>query len=87
MPEISRQTSSPKASFCIATMMLAAVYQSSDAVKIVRRPNLSARKPQAIVPINSPVNKAAMKPATPLVPNSPGVVGVSRPDFTSEGAI
>ena len=87
MPEISRQTSSPKASFCRATMTLAAVYQSSEAAKIVLRPNLSARKPHRIVPMNRPVNKAAMNPATPVVPNNPGVVGVSRPDLTSEGAI
>ena len=43
-------------------------------MKIARRPYLSARKPQAAVPMNSPENSAAMKLATPLVPKRPGVV-------------
>jgi hypothetical protein len=68
-------------------MMLAAVYHSSDQVKIARRPKRSARKPQAAVPMNSPANRAAMKLATPLVPNRPCVVAVRMPLRTSPGAI
>jgi len=42
-------------------MTFAAEYQSSDQVKIARRPKRSARKPQRIVPTKRPVNRAAMK--------------------------
>ena len=71
MPQTSRQRLRPAASFCSATMMLAAEYQSSDQVKIARRPKRSARKPHRIVPMKRPVNSAAMKLATPVVPNRP----------------
>ena len=67
-------------------MTLAAEYQSNDQVKIARRPNRSARKPQRSVPMKRPVNRAAMKLATPAVPNRPVVVAVSTPDLTRLGA-
>ncbi len=67
-------------------MTFAAEYQSSDQVKIARRPSQSARKPQSSVPMNRPVKRAAMKLATPAVPNSPVVVAVSTPDLTRLGA-
>ncbi len=67
-------------------MTLATVYQSSEPVKTARRPYRSARKPQAMVPMNRPVNSAAMKLATPVIPNNPDVVGVRMPLFTSPGA-
>ena len=67
-------------------MTLAAEYQMSDQVKIVRRPNQSARKPQSSVPMKRPVKRAAMKLATPVVPNKPAVVAVSTPDLTRLGA-
>ena len=86
MPETSRQKLRPKASLCSATMMFAAEYQRSDQVKIARRPKRSARKPQSSVPMKRPVNRAAMKLATPVVPNRPAVLAVSTPDFTRLGA-
>ena len=67
-------------------MTLAAEYQSNDQVKIARRPNQSARKPQRSVPMKRPVKRAAMKLATPAVPNRPVVVAVSTPDLTRLGA-
>ena len=79
MPEISRQMSRPSASFCSATMMLASVYQISEPTKIFCRPKRSARKPQTNVPMNSPVNSAAMKPATPLRPRKFELAGASTP--------
>ena len=86
MPETRRQKLSPAASLCVATMMFAAEYQRSDQVKIARRPNRSARKPHRSVPMKRPVNRAAMKLATPVVPKRPAVVAVSRPDLTRLGA-
>jgi len=43
--------------------MLAAVYQSSEYVKIVRRPNGSATEPNTIVPTKSPAKVAAANEA------------------------
>ena len=85
-PEISRHRLRPAASVCSATMMLAAEYQSSDQVKMARRPKRSARKPHRSVPMNRPVNRAAMKLATPVAPNRPRVCAVSTPDLTRLGA-
>ncbi len=86
MPETRRQTLRPNASFCNATITLATVYQMSETVKIARRPKRSARNPQPMVPMKRPVNRAAMKLATPVVPKRPGVVAVSTPLLTRLGA-
>lgn len=85
-PTTKRQKFSPVAVSWNAITTFAAVYHSSDHVKIARRPKRSARKPQAIVPTNSPENSAAMKLATPVVPNSPCVVALRIPLFTRPGA-
>ena len=77
----------PNASDWNAMTTLATVYQSSEKVKIVLRPNRSATKPNNAVPTNNPAKSAATKLATPLVPNSPGVVGVNIPLRTRPGAI
>ena len=50
-PTTKRQKFSPAAVSWNAITTLAAVYHSSDHVKIARRPKRSARKPQAIVPM------------------------------------
>ena len=86
-PAMKRHASRDVESVCSAMMMDAALYQSSEMVKTVRRPNRSATKPNSMVPTNNPLNRAAMNPAIPDVPNSPGVVGVricsrSRPGAT-----
>jgi hypothetical protein len=85
-PATNRQLLRPKAVVWKAITRLAALYQSSDQVNIARRPNRSARKPQAMVPINNPANNAATKLATPVEPNRPGVVGVRIPALTRPGA-
>jgi len=69
-----------------AMTRLAPVYQSSEYVKIARRPKRSARNPQAIVPMKSPANSDAIKLATPVMPKSPLVVGVRMPLLTRPGA-
>ncbi len=76
MPDTKRQKFRPLAVSWNAITVLAATYHSSDHVKIDRRPKRSARNPHAAVPRNSPQNSAAMKLATPDVPNRPAVVGV-----------
>ncbi len=85
-PETNRQRFRPNAVSWKAITRFAAVYHSSETVKIGRRPNRSARKPQAMVPMNRPENSAATKLATPDVPNRPCVVGVRMPSRTSPGA-
>ena len=87
MPQMKRHTLSPKASVWNAITTEAAAYHKSDTVKIMRRPIRSATKPKIAVPMNRPAKKAATNPATPVVPNRPGVVVVRMPDFTSPGAI
>jgi hypothetical protein len=85
-PARKRQKFSPKAVSWTAMTTLAATYHRSDPVNTARRPNRSARKPQAMVPMNMPANSAAMNPAMPLVPNRPGVDGDSTPLRTMPGA-
>lgn len=85
-PTTKRQKLRPPAVSWNAITTLAAVYQSSDQVNTPRRPKRSARNPQASVPMNRPANSAAMKLATPVVPNSPCVVELRMPPFTRPGA-
>ena len=70
----------------VAIATVAALYHSSETVKIARRPNRSARNPQIAVPMNRPTNNAATKLATPVVPKKPRVVAVKIPAFTRPGA-
>ncbi len=56
-------------------------------MKMGRRPSRSAMKANSEVPHEQPGEKGGDEPATPLVPNRPGVVAVRMPDFTSPGAI
>ncbi|AJX69417.1 hypothetical protein DM50_3671 [Burkholderia mallei] len=85
-PTTKRQKLRPPAVSWNAITTFAAVYHSSDHVNTARRPKRSARKPHAIVPMKSPANSAAMKLATPVVPNSPRVVALRMPPFTRPGA-
>ena len=68
-------------------MTLATVYQSSEYVKMARRPKRSATKLTSAVPTKSPENMAATKPAMPVEPKRPGVVGVRMPERTRPGAM
>ena len=86
MPQMKRHRLRLKASCWNAITSEAAAYHSSETVKIVRRPNLSATKPNKAVPTNRPKKNEATKPAIPVVPSRPGVVAVRMPDFTSPGA-
>ena len=72
-PAMNRQTSIQVAVVWKAMIADEAAYQSSDTVKMVRRPNRSATNPNSMVPTNSPANRAATKAAMPD-PNRPGVV-------------
>ena len=58
-------------SLCSAMIADDAAYQSSETVKIVRRPNRSATKPNRMVPMNRPANSAATKLATLFNASSP----------------
>jgi hypothetical protein len=87
MPEMKRHKFKPVAVSWKAITVFAATYHSKDHVKIARRPKRSARKPHAMVPTNSPLKSAAMKLATPDVPNRPVVVGVRMPLLTRPGAM
>ena len=87
MPAMKRQTLRPSAPVCVAMAAEATAYHSSEMVKMVRRPNRSATKPNTIVPMNSPANSAATKLATPELPNRPGVVVVRMCSRTSAGAM
>ena len=47
---------------------------------------MSARNPQMRVAMNNPKNSEAMKPATPVIPNRPGVAILNMPLLTKAGA-
>ncbi len=56
-------------------------------VNTVRRPKRSARWVKNIVPMNRPVNSAAMNDARPVKPNNETVVGVKILSANMPGAI
>ncbi len=87
MPERKRHRFNPNTSLWNAITTLAALYHSSEKVKMVRRPKRSATKPKSAVPTNSPRNNAATKLATPVVPNRPRVEDVRIPLRTRPGAM
>ena len=60
-------------------------YHSSAKVKIERRPKRSESQLNAMVPMNRPVNSAAMKLAKPSRSNRPCVVGLNRPPLEQPG--
>ncbi len=86
MPVRNRQRFRPNASVWNAITTEVAAYHSREKVKMVRRPNRSATKPNTSVPTNRPANNAATNPAIPDVPNRPGVVGVRMCSRTRPGA-
>src|SRR5437660_10879470 len=51
-------------------MTVAAVYQSNEQVKTMRRPNQSAANPKSMVPMKRPAKVAATKLARPLNPKN-----------------
>ena len=61
MPVITRQMRIPGVVVWQAITIAPTVYHSSEYVKIVRRPSLSAANPNASVPMKRPANVAATK--------------------------
>jgi len=62
-----------------AMTRVAAVYHSSDRVKIARRPNRSAICEKTIVPMNRPLKVAAANVAWSVSPNSPALPSWKTP--------
>ena len=67
--------------------MVAMQYHSIDAANTRRRPKRSARLPKQIVPMKSPMNSDARKPARPFIAKKLAVVGVRMPERNRPGAI
>ena len=63
------------------------VYHSSEYVKIVRRPNLSAANPNTSVPMKSPANVADTKLANPVKPKNETEAPEKSPLRTKPGPI
>lgn len=74
MPAISRHRLISGAVVCSAMISVAAEYQSSETVKTVRRPYLSARPARKNVPMNKPANDAATNAPSPETPKKDAVV-------------
>ncbi|MEJ1977567.1 MAG: hypothetical protein WDN49_17125 [Acetobacteraceae bacterium] len=68
MPPTTCQKLSPATLSWNASMMVAPLNQSREQTKIARRPKRSARLEKAIVPMNRPTNRLAMKLASPAIP-------------------
>jgi hypothetical protein len=83
MPAIIRHRQTPKPVAWNAMTSVAAQYANIEKVKIVRRPYVSATKPNTKVPMNRPKNVEATNNAGPE--NMPMVTPVSIPDLTSPG--
>ncbi len=62
-------------------------YHTSETVKTVLRPNLSAACVKNSVPMNRPLNSAAINDASPVNPNRETVVGVNILSANIPGAI
>ncbi len=87
MPAMKRQISMLAAVFWNAMIAVQIEYQTSEKMKIERRPNRSAMEPKHMHPANIPAKLQNTKKPTPLMPNNPAVLLTNNPLATRPGVM
>ena len=87
MAAMKRHESTDSAVDCKAIAAVASEYQTSEKVKIERRPRRSAMKPNPMQPTHMPANVQKTKKPTPRGSKNPAGVPVNSPPETSPGVM
>ena len=87
MAAMNRHRSMAAALCWNAMTAVASEYQTSETVKMERRPNRSAIAPKPTLPSHMPANVQKTKKPMPLGAKKPAGRAVNRPPATSPGAI